>query len=138
MQQVEDQIQQFIEAEQLELAYQLMLSLDKSEPVQAFMDVIGRSLPSNEKIHRLSLNIYASNVVIYDWQERLRIVVQRNPDWNPANSQSIYASVYLQENGETQNHFDELHIYHPEGAQFMLQQIYEKIELNAVKIVNTY
>ena len=136
MQQVEDQIQQFIEVGQLELAYQLMLSLDKSEPAQAFVDIIARSLPSNEEIYRLCHSIYQIDPLIYIWEERIRVVMYtNNVSWNKLNPNSIFVSVYLQQDNEQTKTMDEFHIYHPDNTQFMLQQIYEMIELNAAKIV---
>ena len=139
MQQIEAHIQQFIEAGQLELAYQLLLSLDQSEPVQAFMDIVGRSLPNNQEIHRLCQNRHLFTQDLYAWESRFKIIADMRYFWDADRKNSIYLSIFLFEDLEDPEYFkpqmDEFHIYHPDDTVFLLQQIYEMIELNAPKIL---
>lgn len=136
MQKGEYHIQQFIESGQIELAYQLMLSLDKSDTDQAFLDIVARSLPNNHKIHRRSQDRHLFMVDLYRWENRFKIVADLRYFWDATKKDSIYLSVYLF--GDLEDfppQWDNFHIYHPDDSKFMLQQIYEMIELNVDNIL---
>ena len=148
MQQPEEHIQQFIEAEQLELAYQLLLSLDQAEPVQAFMDIVGRSLPNTQEIHTICTGLIGQGFVIgndptsilYQWTDRFQIVADYGYIWDFKKHKQAYMAFWLEDiPGAVQQKpkiYDELYIYHPDEIEFLLQRMYEMIELNAPHLLS--
>ncbi|OJJ19605.1 hypothetical protein BKI52_22630 [marine bacterium AO1-C] len=143
MQQTKAHIQQFIEAGQLELAYQLLLSLDQSEPTQAFMDIVGRSLPDNQQLHRIYQGIPHLNQsnILYEWGNRFRVIADYNYLWNNAQKRGDCERLVVKlqricANSETVYHtYSEFRINYPDGTEPLLQQIYEMIELNVQDIL---
>jgi len=132
MSQTEAHIQQFIETGQLELAYQLLLSLDSSDAIQAFMDIVERSLPDNADFHHAfsyALRVHKSNLV-WEWKHRFRIVTSRQDLDHFIKVQDIPKS-----SEKAPYTFGEIHIYGRTGRESLLNQVYEIIALNAEHIL---